>query len=173
VIVITCSAVPESIWERKEDHFLSTTDPDSLPMFMRDFADPNQIEIVKNGEIDVNHSTPDSTFGYRPLNSKWINRDYTSVGGKYYRPANDAFTEVRSKIYSTEGTDVTLNSDWYLCTNMHKKVFADQVSDSLEISCVSQMTITGHTVGGQRLIEATDDYDKIEAQVDQTRVDPS
>ena len=173
IIVVTCSAVPESIWERKEDHFLSTTDPDNLPMWMRDFADPNQIEVVKNGEIDVNHSTPDSTFGYRPLNSKWINRDYTAVGGKYYRPANDAFTEVRSNIYSTEATNPTLNADWYLCTNMHKKVFADQVSDSMEISCVSAMNITGHTVGGAPLIEATDDYDKIEAQIDQTRVETS
>lgn len=173
VIVITCSAVPESIWERKEDHFLSCVDPDTLPQFTRDFLDPNKIEQVLNGEIDVNHSTPDSVFGYRPLNSKWISRDYTSVGGKYYRPADDAFTEVRSKIYSTEATNPTLNADWYLCTNMHKKVFADQVSDSLEISCVSAMNITGHTVGGERLIEATEDYDKVIAQVDQTRIDPS
>lgn len=173
IIVITCSAVPESIWERKEDHFLSCIDPDVLPAYTRDFLDPNPVEQVLNGEIDVNHATPDSVFGYRPLNGKWINRDYTSVGGKYYRPANDAFTEVRSKIYSTEVTNPTLNADWYLCTNMHKKVFADQVSDSLEISCVSAMTITGHTVGGAPLIEASDDYDKITAQVDQTRVDPS
>ena len=173
IIVITASAVPESIWERKEDHFLSCVDPDTLPQFTRDYLDPNAVEAVVNGEIDVNHSTPDSVFGYRPLNSKWLNRDYTSVGGKYYRPADDAFTEVRSKIYSTEATNPTLNADWYLCTNMHKKVFADQVSDSLEISCVSAMNITGHTVGGERLIEATDDYDKVTAQVDQTRVDPS
>jgi len=172
VIMITAEIVPEQMWERKKDYFLYNTEPDTLPNYLRDVLDPEQVSIVKNDHLDVNHSTPDGTFGYAPLNHEW-QRDMVNVGGKYYRPANDAFDEDRAKIWTVETTDPTLSADFYLVSGLHKKVFADQVADSFEITCLSDMEITGNTVFGQRLLEAdaTSDYEEITNLVDTARIE--
>jgi hypothetical protein len=171
VIMITAEIVPEQLWERKKDYFLYTTDPDTLPNYLRDVLDPEAVAVIKNNHADVNHATPDGTFGYAPLNHEW-QRDAVNVGGKYYRPANDAFDEDRAKIWTAEATNPTLNEDFYLCSGLHKKVFADQVSDSFEITCLSDMQIVGNTVFGAGLQEtdATSDYDIITSQVDSSRI---
>ena len=171
VIMICAEIVPEQLWERKKDYFLYTTDPDTLPNYLSDFLDPERVSVVKNDHADVNHATPDGTFGYAPLNHEW-QRDAVNVGGKYYRPANDAFDEDRAKIWTAETTNPTLNEDFYLCSSLHKKVFSDQVSDSFEITCLSDMQIVGNTVFGAGLQEtdATSDYDTITSQVDSSRI---
>jgi len=171
VIMITAEIVPEQLWERKKDYFLYTTNPDTLPNYLRDFLDPEKVSVVKNDHADVNHATPDGTFGYAPLNHEW-QRDLVNVGGKYYRPADDAFDEDRAKIWSAESTNVTLNEDFYLCTGLHKKVFADQTADSFEITAMTDFKIVGNTVFGAGLQEsdATSDYDAITAQVDSVRI---
>jgi hypothetical protein len=171
IIMLTCEIVPEQLWERKKDYFLYTTDPDTLPNYLSDVLDPEKVSVLKNDHADVNHATPDGTFGYAPLNHEW-QRDAVNVGGKYYRPANDAFDEERAKIWTAEATNPTLNEDFYLCSGLHKKVFADQLSDSFEITCLSDMQIVGNTVFGSRLQEtdATSDYDTITSQVDSSRI---
>jgi hypothetical protein len=171
VIMITAEIVPEQLWERKKDYFLYTTSPDQLPNALNDFLDPEKVSVVKNDHLDVNHSTPNATFGYAPLNHEYM-RDMVNVGGKYYRPANDAFDEDRVKIWTVEATDPTLSDDFYLCSGLHKKVFADQVSDSFEIMCISDCDISGLTVFGERLIEAdaTSDYEAIQADVQEIRI---
>ena len=173
-ILVTAEIVPEQLWERKKDYFLYTTDPDTLPNYLRDFLDPEKVAVVKNDHADVNHATPDGTFGYAPLNHEW-QRDMVNVGGKYYRPANDAFDEDRAKIWSAESTNPTLNEDFYLCTGLHKKVFADQTADSFEITAMTDFKIVGNTVFGAGLQEAdsTSDYDAITAQVDSARISKS
>jgi hypothetical protein len=172
VIMITAEIVPEQLWERKKDYFLYTTDTDDLPNYLRDVLDPEQVEVVKNDHLDVNHSTPDGTFGYQPLNANWM-RDQVNIGGKYYRPADDAFDEDRAKIWTVETTDPTLSSDFYLVDSLHKKVFSDQVADAFEITCISDMEITGNTVFGERLLEAdaTSDYQAITDLVDTARIE--
>jgi hypothetical protein len=171
VIMVCCEIVPEQLWERKKDYFLYTTDPDTLPNYLSDVLDPEKVAVVKNDHADVNHATPDGTFGYAPLNHEW-QKDAVNVGGKYYRPANDAFDEDRAKIWTAEQTSPSLNEDFYLCSNLHKKVFADQVSDSFEITCLTDMQIVGNTVFGTGLQEtdATSDYDTITSQVDSSRI---
>jgi hypothetical protein len=138
---------------------------------LSDFLDPEKVSVVTSDHLDVNHSTPNSTFGYAPLNHEWM-RDMVNVGGKYYRPANDAFDEDRAKIWTVESTDPTLSDDFYLCSGLHKKVFADQVSDSFEIMCISDLDISGLTVFGERLLEAdaTSDYEAIQSDVEETRI---
>jgi hypothetical protein len=171
-IVMTCLEIaPERVWERKKDYFLYTTDTDNLPNALRDSLDPEKVAVVKKNHLDVNHSTPDATLGYAPLNHEY-NRDQINVGGKFYRPANDAYTEVRSRIWTNETTDPSLSTDFYLCTNLHKKIFADQVSDSFEITAVSDLTVDTNVVFGDRLIEAdaTSDYDSITNLVDAARI---
>jgi hypothetical protein len=172
VIMITAEIVPEQLWERKKDYFLYETDPDNLPNYLRDVLDPEQVSVVKNDHLDVNHSTPDGTFGYAPLNHEWM-RDMVNVGGKYYRPANDAFDEDRAKIWTVETTNPTLSEDFYLVDSLHKKVFSDQVADAFEITCISDMEITGNTVFGERLLEAdaTSDYEAITDLVDADRIE--
>ena len=171
VIMITAEIVPEQLWERKKDYFLYTTDPDTLPNYLSDILDPEKVAVVKNDHADVNHATPDGTFGYAPLNHQW-EKDAVNIGGKYYRPSNDAFDEDRAKIWTAESTNPTLNEDFYLCSGLHKKVFADQVSDSFEITCLTDMSIVGNTVFGAGLQEtdATSDYDTITSQVDSSRI---
>jgi hypothetical protein len=172
VIMITAEILPEQLWERKKDYFLYETNPDKLPNFLRDFLDPEKISRVSNDHLDVNHSQPDGTFGYAPLNHEW-QRDYVNVGGKYYRPANDAFDEDRQKIWTVEATDPTLSEDFYLVSSLHKKVFADQVADAFEITCISDCEISGNTVFGERLLESdtTSDYEAITALVDTARIE--
>ena len=172
VIMITAEIVPEQMWERKKDYFLYETNPDNLPNYLRDVLDPEQVAVVKNDHLDVNHSTPNGTFGYAPLNHEWI-RDMVNVGGKYYRPANDAFDEDRAKIWTVEQTDPALSEDFYLVSGLHKKVFSDQVADAFEITCISDVEITGNTVFGERLLEAdaTSDYEQITNLVDSARID--
>jgi predicted Rdx family selenoprotein len=171
VIMITAEIVPEQMWERKKDYFLYETNADNLPNYLRDVLDPEQVSVVKNDHLDVNHSTPNGTFGYAPLNHEW-QRDMVNVGGKYYRPADDAFDEDRAKIWTVETTDPTLSADFYLVSGLHKKVFADQVADSFEITCLTDMEIVGNTVFGQRLLEAdaTSDYQAITDLVDTARI---
>jgi hypothetical protein len=171
IVMTTVEIAPERVWERKKDYFLYTTDTDNLPNALRDSLDPEKVAVVKKNHLDVNHSTPDATLGYAPLNHEY-NRDQIMVGGKFYRPSNDAYTEVRSRIWTNETTDPSLSTDFYLCTNMHKKIFADQVSDSFEITAVSDLTVDTNVVFGDRLLEAdaTSDYETITNLVDADRI---
>ena len=172
VIMITAEIVPEQMWERKKDYYLYETDADNLPNYLRDYLDPEKVSVVKNDHLDVNHSTPNGTFGYAPLNHEYM-RDMVNIGGKYYRPANDAFDEDRAKIWTAETTDPTLSDDFYLVDSLHKKVFADQNADAFEITCLSDVEITGNTVFGERLLEAdaTSDYEAITNLVDDARIE--
>ena len=171
VIVITAEIVPEQMWERKKDYFLYETNPDNLPNFLRDTLDPEQVSIVKADHLDTNHSTPNTTFGYAPLNHEY-QRDMVNIGGKYYRPANDAYDEDRAKIWTVEQTSPTLSEDFYLVSGLHKKVFSDQVADAFEITCISDIEITGNTVFGERLLEAdaTSDYQHLTDLADSVRI---
>jgi hypothetical protein len=169
IIMITAEIVPEQLYERKKDYFLYATDTDNLPSTLRDELDPEKVSVVKNSHVDVLHSTPDATFGYSYLNHEW-DRNLVNVGGKYLRPVNDAFDEDRQKIWTTEVADPALNADFLLSGTLHKKVFADQVADSFEITALGGMEISGYTVKGQALQEATDDYADITAQIDTARI---
>ena len=169
IVMITMEIVPEQLYERKKDYFLYATNTDHLPSTLRDELDPEKCSVVKNSHVDVLHATPDATFGYSYLNHEW-DRNLVNVGGKYMRPVNDAFDEDRQKIWTTEVANPSLNADFLLSGTIHKKVFADQIADSFEITALGGMEITGHTVKGQALHEATNDYADITADVDTTRI---
>jgi len=171
VIMYTMEVVPEQLWERSKDPFLYTTDTDTLPNSLRDTLDPQKVQTVKADTLDVNHSTPNSTFGYQPLNNQW-KMDCVRVGGKFYRPANDAFTEDRQKLWGCETLNPTLSESHYLVKDLHKKIFADQVADSFTATVMSDLKVSGNTVFGTSLLEAdaSSDYDTITAQVDSSRI---
>jgi len=170
VIVITAEITPEQLFERQKDHYLHNTSVNNYPEFTRDELDPEKVSIVSNDHIDVDHSNPNAVFGYAPLNHEYM-RSAPSIGGKYYRPDVDAaFDEDRQKIWANETVDPELTEDFYLCNNVHHKVFADSTSDAFEITARGTFEITGNTVFGGALKEATDDYDEVMADVDQTRL---
>lgn len=170
VIVITAEITPEQLFERQKDHYLHTTDVNNYPEFTKNELDPEKVSIVTNSHIDVDHSNPSAVFGYAPLNHEYM-RSAPNIGGKYYRPEVDAaFDEDRQKIWANETIDPELTEDFYLCNNVHHKVFADSTSDAFEITARGTFEITGNTVFGGALKEATDDYDQVMADVDQTRL---
>ena len=170
VIMVTVEITPEQMFERQKDYFLYTQSVAEWPDYVRDYLDPEKVDVVANNHVDVDHSDPDATFGYAPLNHQW-QRQLVNIGGKYYRPEVDAsFDEDRQKIWAVETVDPTLTEDFYLCTSMHQKVFADTEADAFEIMARGRFEITGNTVFGAALREATDDYDSIMAQVDQDRI---
>ena len=170
IIVITAEITPEQLFERQKDHYLHTTNVNNYPEYTRDELDPEKVSIVTNDHIDVDHTTPNAVFGYAPLNHEYM-RSAPNIGGKYYRPEVDAaFDEDRQKIWANETVDPELTEDFYLCNNVHHKVFADSTSDAFEITARGTFEITGNTVFGGALKEATDDYDQVMADVDQTRL---
>jgi hypothetical protein len=172
-VLVTLEVVPEQLYERKQDCWMSTTTVGELPDFLVDYLDPQKIETVQNKYVDVNHTDGDGIFGYAPLNYKWMDRKSVNVGGKYYRPANDAYDENRARIITAEtSSSMTLNEDFYLVSGLHKKMFADQITEGLEVSGRAAVKITGNTVFGPALQEATNDYEVIDAEVDHARITP-
>jgi len=170
IIVVTAEITPEQLFERQKDHYLHNTSVDNYPEFTKNELDPEKVSVVTNSHIDIDHSDPDGIFGYAPLNHEYM-RSAPNIGGKYYRPEVDAaFDEDRQKIWANETVDPELTEDFYLCNNVHHKVFADSTSDAFEITARGTFEITGNTVFGGALKEATDDYDQVMADVDQTRL---
>jgi hypothetical protein len=166
ILYTQIEVAPEQVWERKKDYFLYTTDAGKLPNALRDHLQiegGEGVKVVTKDHLDVNHSTPDAILGYMPLNSEYRVND-VRIGGKFYRPASDStYVEERSRIWSAEAANPSLNTDHYLTTNIHKKVFADQVSDSLEYSMVSDFKLNTDIQFGDRLQEtdATSDHEAI------------
>ena len=171
VIMYTAEIVPEQLFERQKDYYFHAVGADELPNTQNDFLDPEKVAIVPNNHVDVDHSDPDGTFGYAPLNHQW-KRSIPNIGGKYYRPEVDAsFDEDRQKIWANETPDPEFTEDFILAMQIHHKVFASSTEDPFEIIGSGQFDIVGNTVFGKGLQEATDDYDHILNQVDQTRID--
>jgi len=137
---------------------------------MRDYLDPEQVDVVQNRYVDVEHGNPDLVFGYAPLNHAWRTKA-PNIGGKYFRTSGDPFDENRQRIWAIEQSDPALTSDFYLAENIHHKVFRDQVSEPFEITTVGMCQIAGQTVFGKGLQEDTGDYEAILEDVDKGRVD--
>lgn len=114
IVLIALEIVPEQLFERQHDYFLSVTNPnDQLPNFMRGFLNPEKVDVVPNKFVDVEHATPDGTFGYAPLNHVW-KRSLTRIGGKYYRPLASTFVEDRQRFWLIEKLNPSLTNDFYL-----------------------------------------------------------
>lgn len=173
VIMVCLEVVPERVFERQMDHYFHAASRADIPNNQADFLDPEKVSIVTKKEIDVRHTLPDETFGYRPLNMHW-NRDIPQLGGKYFRNDPNAVpNENRNKIWASEVVDPELTDDWYLATSLNDKVFAVQNVDQLNIHADGRVSIVGLTQFGQRLVEDSDSYEKIIEQVDRTPIDQS
>jgi len=173
MVIVTMEIVPEQLYERVEDLAMlypAGGSADSLPNYIRDFLDPQKVEIVPNSYVDNFHSTPDGIFGYAPLNHRW-NRTFSRVGGRFKRPIPDTFVEDRTRIWAVEKADPELAEDFYICPQpFPHTVFADADADPFEVICVGTVEIVGNTVMGAGFEEDENAYEKVLAQVDQTRI---
>lgn len=173
VIMVIAEITPEQLFERQKNPWLHL-DNNKLnrPDFIRDYMDPDKVDIVSNDRIDLDHVAPSTRFGYEPMNARWNNR-IPHVGGKFFRPVANAPTdEDRQRFWASEAVNPTLGPEFYLATTIHTKPFADTVSDIAEVVIQGDLLINGNTQFGAGLIEASDDYAKVLAEVDQTRAKP-
>jgi len=170
IILFLVEIVPEQLFERQKDYFFHSTDVADLPNSTRDYLDPEKVAIVQNDHLDVEHTLPDTTFGYAPLNFQW-KRSIPKIGGKYHRQVGDAFDENRQKIWAVETIDPALTSDFYLTNSLHHNVFADTTAEPFEITTLGAASIVGNIVYGKMLEENNGDYAAIAAQADDTRID--
>jgi len=170
VIVVCGQVLPEMIYERQRDYYMTAQTVENLPNRTADELDPQPVSLIRNGEVDESHSLPNDLFGYAPLNHEWMRRA-PNVGGKYYRPdPAAAWDENRNRIWSTEVVDPTLGPDFYISNSVSHQVFADQNTDPFEWWVAGDVTIEGLTYFGETLREAQGDYDAIEAQVPTERL---
>ena len=159
-ILVTVEILPEQLFERQADPYLYTTDPATLPDYLRDYLDPEKVEVVTNRQIDVQHTTPGGTFGYAPLNWRW-NQNGPCVGGKYLRPVSDAFNEDRMKIWAIETANPVLGRDFYVSDTIHTKPFVVTNADPFEVLIRGSGIIRGNTVFGGMLVEDDGNYDAV------------
>lgn len=170
VLMVIAEAMPEQLFERQRDPFFHSTSHEPWPEYLRDTLDPEKVDVVLNAEVDTNHSVPDSTFGYAPMNWKWGAMG-PRVGGKFYRPTTDTTEDVeRARIWALETVDPALGEDFYLVTNIHLKPFLDEETDPFELSAVGNCVIDGLTVFGGQLVEASGNYDEVLAKAPMDRI---
>lgn len=171
VLMIVAEVTPEQLFERQKDAFLHLSNNEAdRPKFLRDYLDPEKVAVVPNEYVDINHATPSATFGYAPMNYQW-NVTAPHIGGRFYRPqANAPFDEDRQRFWAVETVNPTLGPDFYLCTNIHTKPFAVTNQDIAECVIQGDLIIQGNTQFGPALIEASNDYAKVLAEVDQSRI---
>lgn len=161
VVLVTVEILPEQLFERHRDPYLMTTDVAGLPQYLRDTLDPEKVEVVTGGMIDSDHDTPDVTFGYAPLNH-WWNIAQPCVGGVFHRPEVDApFDEDRQRLWAVEQQNPQLGEDFYISTNIHTKPFVVTNRDPFEVIVRGGCLITGNTVFGGALVEASNDYEEV------------
>ena len=174
VLMIIAEIAPEQLFERQKNPWLHLdNNKASRPDFIRDYMDPDKVDIVSNDSIDLDHAMPTARFGYEPMNARWNNR-IPRIGGKFFRPVANAPTdEDRQRIWASEAINPTLGAEFYLCTTIHTKPFADTVSDVAEVVIQGDFLINGNTQFGAGLIEASGDYAKVLSEVDQTRAKPA
>lgn len=181
VVMVMVECLPDQLFERQADPYLYTTlvNPDPafpqrghLPDALRDELDVQKVDLVLNRQVDVDHATPASTFGYEPMNAKW-NRWGPRLGGKFFRPsAGAANDEVRQRVWAVEQASPVLGQSFYLVQGMHLKPFLDTASDPFEVSVAGGARIEGNTVFGGMLVENTNLYAKVIAKNPTTQAKP-
>lgn len=163
VVMLIAEAIPEQLYERQPDPYLTTTDRTKLPQYDADFLNPNPVVEVLNKEIDVDHDTPNVRFGYARRNWMWA-KNPTRVGGDMYAPnADAATTQERMVIYPTDVENPTLTAEFYLATTLGKQVFVDQDKQPFRVGIGGTIDVMGLTIIGE-VHESEANYDAVRAK---------
>lgn len=175
-IYILAECMPQQLWERQRDPFFhlefdDETDLPVLPSYLRDALDPEKVDVVKNGEIDTDHADKDGTFAFGPLNWKW-NAFGPRVGGKFYRPAAGSPVDtVRERLWAVEDEDPKFSENFILVEDLPKYIFLDEEAEPFEFMVSGNVVINGNTQFGGKLVEATDNYDKVMEKAPTKRIE--
>lgn len=171
VVMVIAEAMPEQLFERQRDPFFFSDAVADWPEYLRDTLDPEKVDVVLNGEIDTAHATPAGVFGYAPMNWKW-NAWGPRIGGKFHRPTADTTTdEERQRLWAVEAANPVLAEDFYIVSEIHTKPFLDTEAEPFEATLMGAAAITGNTVFGGLLVEATANYDKVAEKAPTERID--
>lgn len=168
VVVITCEVLPDQLFERRKDPFLFATDVEHLPDAYIDALDEIKVSVVKNGDVDTSHSVPNDTFGYAPLNHEW-NQPHVHIGSDFLRPSAVTATDTyRQRIYAVEAVDPVLTEDFFIASSgIHNKPFLNDspTAKNFQIQAQGNFVLDGLTQFGGMLIEATGNYEAVQADV--------
>lgn len=176
MIYILAECMPRQLWERQRNPYLhleidAETGLPVFPDYLRDALDPEKVEVVKNGDIDASHTDPDGTFAYDPLNAKW-NRGRTRVGGKFHRPtAGGTIDTSRERFWAVEDVDPKFSENFKLVDDLPTYIFLNEEVDPFEFGVQGNVVIRGLTQFGGKLVEATDNYDKVMAKAPTARIE--
>lgn len=170
VIMVVAEITPDQLFERQMDPFLHAKTVDDFPHYLRDTLDPEKVDAVPCRYVDVDHSTPDATFGYAPMNFMWQS-DAPRIGGKFYRPkVDETFDEDRQRFWAVEEKDPKLAEQFYICTKIHQKPFLVTTGDPFECVTQGDLVLQGNTVFGGVLHEEQNNYEKVLAEAPQERL---
>lgn len=177
VLMICAEVQPEQLFERQVDPWMMVIDVDHMtwPDYIRDTLDTQKVDVVKNVEMDSAHTDPGGTFGYQPMNGRWI-IDNPAIGTGYFQPEPPiGFDEARARIWDTSPANPSLGEDWYLTTNVPTDVFQFKNRMPFEVAGTCDLVVNGNIVFGMGLMEGLEDYQKImerapgrDEQIDQT-----
>lgn len=177
VIMIVAEIVPEQLWERQADPYFHSVDVSEWPEALRDTLDPQKVEEVFNYQIDTAHATPNAVFGYGPMNWEWDMR-MAQIGGRFAAPAADGtFDEDRQRFWAMEVVNPTLAASFYVVQTPHQNPFLNggtvgALVDVFDITTLGNVVIEGNTQFGPALIEATGNWDAVEGQQQEERINP-
>jgi hypothetical protein len=165
VLLTTVEVMPERLYERQEDPYLTATSVDDLPNALRDLQRTEPVDIVTNRRVDTLHTTPAGTFGYEPMNAKW-RREFTRLGGEFRQTTpGTPITTARTAIWQADYVDPALTSDHWLCPHpFPQSVFSVPANDIVNIAVRQQITITGITQFGDDLVEDNDEFVDVVAE---------
>lgn len=171
VVMVMLEAMPEQLFERQRDPYFHSSDVALWPEFVRDSLDTQKVEIIKNGQVDTDHATPDATFGFGPLHWQWTSFG-PRAGNKFYRPTvNTSTDQERQRLWAVENVNPVLGEDFYLVNDIHVKPFLDLEADPFEATVVGGAVIEGNTVFGGKLVESAGNYDKVLEKAPTTQIE--
>lgn len=160
VVMVIAEGIPEQLYERQADPYITTTDRTKLPQYDADFLNPMPVVEVLNKEIDVDHDSPTVRFGYARRNWQWA-QNPTRVGGDMYAPnADAATTKERQVIYPTDVENPTLAAEFYLSTTLGKTVFVDTDKEPFRCGIGGVIDVMGLTIIGE-VHESEANYDAV------------
>lgn len=162
LIMLMAEALPEQLYERQACPYFTATSVAQLPNYQKDVLNPMPVVEVLNGEVDVDHATPNGLFGYARRNWQWA-RIPSRVGGDLFAPDADAATTVaRRIIYPTDVADPELGEEFYLATTLGMTPFIDTAKDPIVVGLGGQVSITGLTIVGA-VHESEANYSEVRA----------
>lgn len=171
LLMMVAEALPDQIFERAEDTFFSMSSVDELPDALRDDQDAEPVDVVYNKRLDVDHATGTDVAGYEPLNAQF-NRKLSKVGGRYYRPEVDGtYDQDRERVWVSEVANPTLAEEFYVSTTVENDVFVNQVKDPFDVRAEGLVVIEGLTQFGPPLVEASDNFEQVLADVPTDRIE--